>query len=97
MESESEDYFNIANVFFSLLLSLSSIFREFYARNKNSDELKIKDLDEVDSGYFAVEFNNQWHRVEPYDTRMGEAVRVSMLFFAFGLIVFLAISTILNF
>lgn len=31
-------------------------FKEFYA-NKNSEELKIKQVDEADSGYFAVKFN----------------------------------------
>lgn len=58
-------------------------YRDFYTRNKHLEELKIKDLDETDSGYFAVEFEKQWHRVEPYDTRMGEAIRVSMLFWLF--------------
>lgn len=62
------------NVFFVYFVFF---IREFYNLNKNSEELRIKDLDEVDSGYFAVEYNNQWHRVEPYDTRMGEAVRVN--------------------
>lgn len=66
----------------SLLLSF---FRKFYALPKNSEELKIKKVDEAESGYFAVEFQGQWHRVEPYDTPMGEAIRVNYLFrFVFG-------------
>lgn len=52
-------------------------FREFYTRNKNSAELKITDPDDIAGGYFAVEYNNQWHRVEPHDERWGEAIRVS--------------------
>lgn len=47
---------------------------------KNSEELKIKSVEEADSGYFAVEFLGQWHRVEPYDTPMGAAIRVIISF-----------------
>lgn len=51
-------------------------FREFYDRNKNAAEFKVTNPDDVDGGYFAVEYMNQWHRVEPLDERMGEAIRV---------------------
>lgn len=61
-------------------MRMKHFFRKFYSVKKNSEELKIKSVDEADSGYFAVEFLGQWHRVEPYDTPMGAAIRVIISF-----------------
>lgn len=51
------------------------IFRQFYTANKNSPELKVKDIEGGD--YFAACFDYEWYRVDIYDTnRLGEAVQV---------------------
>lgn len=52
-------------------------FSAFYNRNKDSDEYKVTDPDVASVGYYATFFERQWHRIELYDMRMGEAVRVS--------------------
>lgn len=49
-------------------------------KNQNSEELKLKHIDEAGRGYFAAEFNNQWYRVEPFDSPIGAANRVNIIY-----------------
>lgn len=80
--------------FFYVIWYINPLSRVYYTQNKKLDKLKVTDPDQMDDQYFAALYGHLWRRVELFDVRMGESVRVSWVFtrFAIGIPSYLRLS-----